>query len=161
MDGEIALRPEEEGPEAKVGPQLSNRRLSSRLWIRHFRRPVERPFTAQKRDHVTILFGGPTWKHERFIQAARRAVIIFRLFRMPHCPATTRGIANKRGFPGIGDRSRNVRDVEHERRCVSLNQVLREVNARNVVFRASNLVISSRLLGRFQIPLDGHEDPLH
>ena len=69
----MALRPEEEGPEAKVGPQLSNRRVSSRLWIRHFRRPVERPFTAQKRDHVTILFGGPTWKHERFIQAAFQA----------------------------------------------------------------------------------------
>lgn len=39
-------------------------------WSHHFRRPVERPFTAQERDHVTILFGGLTWKHERFIQAA-------------------------------------------------------------------------------------------
>jgi len=39
----------------------------------HFRRPAERPFTAQERDHVTVLFGGLTWKHERFIQAAFQA----------------------------------------------------------------------------------------
>lgn len=36
---------------------------------RHFRRPVEAPFTAADRDHVTILFGGLTWKHELMIQA--------------------------------------------------------------------------------------------
>jgi len=40
--------------------------------IEHFRRPVERPFTAEERDRVTILFGGFTWKHERFIQAVFR-----------------------------------------------------------------------------------------
>jgi predicted nucleotide-binding protein (sugar kinase/HSP70/actin superfamily) len=39
----------------------------------HFRRPAERPFTADERDHVTILFGGFTWKHERLIQAAFQA----------------------------------------------------------------------------------------
>ncbi|MGH9488817.1 MAG: hypothetical protein ACRD04_14680 [Terriglobales bacterium] len=37
---------------------------------RHFHRPVERPFTGEERNHVTILFGGLTWKHERLIQAA-------------------------------------------------------------------------------------------
>ena len=26
--------------------------------IEHFRRPTERPFTAEERDRVTILFGG-------------------------------------------------------------------------------------------------------
>ena len=36
----------------------------------HFRRPSERPFTAAERDHVTILFGGLTWKHEWLIRAA-------------------------------------------------------------------------------------------
>ncbi len=35
----------------------------------HFRRAAERPFTAEERDHVTILFGGFTWKHEKLIQA--------------------------------------------------------------------------------------------
>ena len=37
--------------------------------VRHFRRPEERPFTAAERQRVTILFGGLTWKHEKFIQA--------------------------------------------------------------------------------------------
>jgi predicted nucleotide-binding protein (sugar kinase/HSP70/actin superfamily) len=40
--------------------------------IQHFRRPAERPFTAEERDRVTILFGGFTWKHERFIEAVFR-----------------------------------------------------------------------------------------
>jgi predicted nucleotide-binding protein (sugar kinase/HSP70/actin superfamily) len=35
----------------------------------HFRRSTERPFIAEERDHVTILFGGFTWKHEKLIQA--------------------------------------------------------------------------------------------
>src|SRR5260370_8325462 len=37
--------------------------------VRHFRRPVERAFTADERGKVTILFGGLTWKHEKVIQA--------------------------------------------------------------------------------------------
>src|SRR5262249_41042047 len=36
---------------------------------RHFKRPVERAFTAEERDKVTILFGGLTWKHEELIKA--------------------------------------------------------------------------------------------
>jgi predicted nucleotide-binding protein (sugar kinase/HSP70/actin superfamily) len=40
--------------------------------IEHFRRPMERLFTAEERDRVTILFGGFTWKHERFIEAVFR-----------------------------------------------------------------------------------------
>jgi predicted nucleotide-binding protein (sugar kinase/HSP70/actin superfamily) len=35
----------------------------------HFHRPVERAFTADQRKHVTILFGGFTWKHEDLIRA--------------------------------------------------------------------------------------------
>ena len=35
----------------------------------HYRRPVERPFTADERDRVTILVGGLTRKHEEFIRA--------------------------------------------------------------------------------------------
>jgi predicted nucleotide-binding protein (sugar kinase/HSP70/actin superfamily) len=41
--------------------------------IEHFHRPAERPFTAEERNRVTILFGGFTWKHERFIGAILRA----------------------------------------------------------------------------------------
>jgi predicted nucleotide-binding protein (sugar kinase/HSP70/actin superfamily) len=40
--------------------------------IEHFHRPRERPFTSEERDRVTILFGGFTWKHERFIEAVFR-----------------------------------------------------------------------------------------
>jgi predicted nucleotide-binding protein (sugar kinase/HSP70/actin superfamily) len=39
----------------------------------HYHRPPERPFTAEERDQVTVLFGGFTWKHERFIEAILRA----------------------------------------------------------------------------------------
>lgn len=35
----------------------------------HFQRPAERAFTADEREHVTILFGGFTWKHEDLIRA--------------------------------------------------------------------------------------------
>ena len=37
--------------------------------VQHFRRPAERPFLAQERANVTILFGGLTAKHEALIQA--------------------------------------------------------------------------------------------
>ena len=40
--------------------------------VEHFHRPVERSFSAEERDRVTILFGGFTWKHERFIEAVFR-----------------------------------------------------------------------------------------
>ncbi|MGA3080913.1 MAG: hypothetical protein ABSD44_05980 [Terracidiphilus sp.] len=40
---------------------------------RHYHRPLERPFTAEERNQVTVLFGGFTWKHERFIEAILRA----------------------------------------------------------------------------------------
>jgi predicted nucleotide-binding protein (sugar kinase/HSP70/actin superfamily) len=35
----------------------------------HFHRPIERAFTAEQRNQVTILFGGFTWKHEDLIRA--------------------------------------------------------------------------------------------
>src|ERR1700740_3198653 len=35
----------------------------------HFHRPIERAFTAEERNSVTILFGGFTWKHEDLIRA--------------------------------------------------------------------------------------------
>lgn len=36
--------------------------------IDHFKRPLERMFTKDERDKVTILFGGLTWKHEKLIR---------------------------------------------------------------------------------------------
>src|SRR3990170_1311441 len=37
--------------------------------IKHFRRPVERPFTKSERSHTTILFGGLTLRHETLLLA--------------------------------------------------------------------------------------------
>src|SRR6201997_5197428 len=37
--------------------------------MREFKKPVERTFTGEERDYVTILFGGLTWKHEEMIKA--------------------------------------------------------------------------------------------
>jgi len=37
---------------------------------RHFRRPIERPFTAEQRAHTTLLLGGLTLKHDQLVQAA-------------------------------------------------------------------------------------------
>jgi predicted nucleotide-binding protein (sugar kinase/HSP70/actin superfamily) len=37
--------------------------------IRHYRRPIERPFTADERSKITILVGGLTRKHEELIRA--------------------------------------------------------------------------------------------
>jgi predicted nucleotide-binding protein (sugar kinase/HSP70/actin superfamily) len=43
--------------------------LSGTKKKQHYRRPYERPFTAEERDKVTILVGGLTRKHEEFIRA--------------------------------------------------------------------------------------------
>ena len=36
----------------------------------HFKKPPENPFTADQRDHTTLLFGGLTWKHEHLLHGA-------------------------------------------------------------------------------------------
>jgi len=72
---------------------------ASRKWSHHFRRPVERPFTAQERDHVTILFGGLTWKHERFIQAAFQACG-YRFQPLPNPALTSYHVGRTFGNPG-------------------------------------------------------------
>lgn len=47
--------------------------LAARPPVTHFRRPIERPFSAAERDRVTILFGGLTAKHEALIKSAFQA----------------------------------------------------------------------------------------
>src|SRR5947209_4990876 len=36
----------------------------------HFKKPVEKPFTADQRPNTTLLFGGLTWKHEKLVHGA-------------------------------------------------------------------------------------------
>jgi len=60
--------------DAEIKERLAAERVHLRKIARldpptHFHRPVERAFTAEQRKHVTILFGGFTWKHEDLIRA--------------------------------------------------------------------------------------------
>ena len=38
--------------------------------VHHFKRPVEKPFTAADRPDTTLLLGGLTWKHEKLVHGA-------------------------------------------------------------------------------------------
>src|ERR1700759_1439711 len=68
----LTAPPSEEEIQRKLAQERA--RLASMMGldsgpVRHFKRPAERPFGAEERGKVTILFGGLTWKHERVIQA--------------------------------------------------------------------------------------------
>ena len=101
-----------------VTPQLATDAASGRR-SHHFRRPVERPFTAQERDHVTILFGGFTWKHERFIQAAFQACG-YRFQALPNPTLASYHLGRNFGNPGqcnptyftVGNLIQYLRDLE-------------------------------------------------
>jgi predicted nucleotide-binding protein (sugar kinase/HSP70/actin superfamily) len=54
---------------AATAGKTNNLEFLSGKKISHYRRPTERPFTADERDNVTILVGGLTRKHEEFIRA--------------------------------------------------------------------------------------------
>ena len=92
---------------------------ASRRWSHHFCRPVERPFTAPERDHVTILFGGFTWKHERFIQAAFQSCG-YRCQALPNPTLTSYHLGRNFGNPGqcnpayftVGNLIQYLRDLE-------------------------------------------------
>jgi predicted nucleotide-binding protein (sugar kinase/HSP70/actin superfamily) len=61
QDAEIRARLEAE--------RMRLRKIAGLEPPKHFHKPIERPFTAEERKRVTILFGGLTWKHEEFIRA--------------------------------------------------------------------------------------------
>ena len=85
--------------ESAAGSRVAEEDAVSGLWKRHFRRPVERPFTAQERDHVTILFGGLTWKHEKLIQAAFQACG-YRFQPLPNPTLSSYHTGRRFGNPG-------------------------------------------------------------
>jgi predicted nucleotide-binding protein (sugar kinase/HSP70/actin superfamily) len=75
----MRLRPRED-VEQEIRARLDEerRRLERQAWpgasvVEHFKKPVERPFTAADRGRVTVLFGGLTWKHERLIRGVFEA----------------------------------------------------------------------------------------
>jgi predicted nucleotide-binding protein (sugar kinase/HSP70/actin superfamily) len=63
VEQEIARQLEAERARLQRQAGLDRERVSQ------FHRPVERPFKAEERDQVTILFGGLTWKHEWLIKS--------------------------------------------------------------------------------------------
>ncbi|MBX6361478.1 MAG: activator of (R)-2-hydroxyglutaryl-CoA dehydratase [Acidobacterium ailaaui] len=65
-DFEMEIQARIEAERARLRAEAGLRRM------REFQRPVERAFTAEERDRVTILFGGLTWKHEEMIKAVFR-----------------------------------------------------------------------------------------
>ena len=69
MDRGTSVSSEKKVSPAAAGLSGAAEAVGSGLLRGQFRRPAERPFTAEERDHVTILFGGLTWKHEKLIQA--------------------------------------------------------------------------------------------
>jgi predicted nucleotide-binding protein (sugar kinase/HSP70/actin superfamily) len=62
-DAEIEIKKRLEAERARL------RKIAGLDKPEHFHRPVERAFTAEQRNQVTILFGGFTWKHEDLIRA--------------------------------------------------------------------------------------------
>lgn len=50
--------------------RLEQLAADTRPRVDHFKRPMERSFTAAERDRVTILIGGLTWKHDALLKAA-------------------------------------------------------------------------------------------
>jgi len=119
MDAETTANREEETDKPQVESRSSSLRGSGRLLIGHFRRPAERPFTAQERNHATILFGGLTWKHERLIQAAFQACG-YRFQPLPHPTLSSYHLGRSFGNPGqcnpayftVGNLIRYLRELE-------------------------------------------------
>ena len=62
LEEEIARR-------VAVERERLERQAGLRTEVNHFQRPAERAFTAGERDHVTVLIGGLTWKHEWLIKS--------------------------------------------------------------------------------------------
>ncbi|MBZ5540248.1 MAG: activator of (R)-2-hydroxyglutaryl-CoA dehydratase [Acidobacteriia bacterium] len=65
----LSMKQDQEINKRLAAERLRLRRLAGLDSPAHFHRPLERPFTAEERSRVTILFGGLTWKHEELIRA--------------------------------------------------------------------------------------------
>jgi predicted nucleotide-binding protein (sugar kinase/HSP70/actin superfamily) len=67
--GLVQIEQDREIAERLAAERLRLRKLAGLEPPKHFHKPIERAFTAEERSHVTILFGGLTWKHEELIRA--------------------------------------------------------------------------------------------
>lgn len=69
MSTQVLAEPEQEIAQRLLAERARLRSAAGLIQLQPFQRPRERAFTAEERDHVTILFGGLTWKHEALIRA--------------------------------------------------------------------------------------------
>jgi predicted nucleotide-binding protein (sugar kinase/HSP70/actin superfamily) len=65
----VQIQDDAEIQQRLAAERMRLRKLAGLETPAHFQKPVERPFTAEERSRVTILFGGFTWKHEELIRA--------------------------------------------------------------------------------------------
>src|SRR6201998_614095 len=73
MNREVVQTDFEMEIQARIDAERARLRAEAGLARLHeFKKAGERPCTAPERDHVTILFGGLTWKHEEMIKAVFR-----------------------------------------------------------------------------------------
>src|SRR5438477_204278 len=68
-DNLVQIEKDEEIKQRLQAERARLRQIAGLDQLSHFHRPVERAFTAEERNQVTILFGGFTWKHEDLIRA--------------------------------------------------------------------------------------------
>ena len=65
----VQIEHDREIAERLAAERIRLRKLAGLDGHTHFHKPIERAFTAEERNKVTILFGGFTWKHEDLIRA--------------------------------------------------------------------------------------------
>ncbi|HTU34781.1 MAG TPA: hypothetical protein VMF66_13355 [Candidatus Acidoferrum sp.] len=65
----VQIQEDEEIQRRLAAERMRLRKIAGLDTPDHFQKPVERAFTAEERNRVTILFGGFTWKHEDLIRA--------------------------------------------------------------------------------------------
>jgi len=65
----VQIEHDREIAERLAAERIRLRKLAGLEGHTHFHKPIERAFTAEERNKVTILFGGFTWKHEDLIRA--------------------------------------------------------------------------------------------
>jgi predicted nucleotide-binding protein (sugar kinase/HSP70/actin superfamily) len=65
----VQIQDDPEIQQRLAAERMRLRKLAGLETLTHFHKPIERPFTAEERNRVTILFGGFTWKHEDLIRA--------------------------------------------------------------------------------------------
>ncbi len=68
--------------------------------VRHFRRPVELPFTESQRQHTTVLLGGLSPRHDRLVEAAVQS-LGYRCRALPKASVASYTVGKEYGNNGL------------------------------------------------------------